>query len=758
MHRLIIIFHFLFFTLLTKVEAQVLWSKPSADSFLHVIQTNPNRHLLGFEIDNYFQNRLKNKDLFNYLITKTANSKGKDALFVHTLILEQMARQYYIRQQKDTIAAWQYYEKIEKMLKEKGFSCESLEVWISLADEITQIKLDSALARKILMRSYERAEKSKCYNALIRIEYTIGVFLGERYGNYLKSLEHLLKATDLIEKYGSNITTKISIFHALGSLFYKAGNYDKALRYWLEVYDFYLLLKEEEKKYLRFSTARLLNNIGLIYKNKEQYETALTYYKKSIEAAKQVKDTFWMNLPKGNIGDILLRQNKLDSANLLFRDYLNNAYKYQDWGIVVAGYTKIANYHYLKKNYAEAEEFLEVANKILLEKNERINSYNPILTATSQRNIWQQFSQIETAKGNYKTALAYQTKYIKVNDSINKLIGAQQLELLAIDYQIRQESMKKKLLQDDVRQKEYFVIASSTVTLISLILGAMLFINRQKLHKQKNLLEEKNEEIALINQTILLKNKDIMDSIFYAERIQKAFLPYDIGASKILQDYFVLYKPRDIVSGDFYYVVEQKGLIFMIVGDCTGHGVPGALMSMLGVTLLDQIIIEKKIHKPAEIIKALDKGVIKALHQEENSSQDGMDISVCVWNPKNRELKIAGAKSSVILLHYDHFEEIKTDRYMVGGIGEPLTEKNFQEYERSIAPNTMLYLFTDGYLDQFDDKGHKKIGKKRFFNLLLQYHQKPSLQQKHQLQSFLQEWQGKEDQIDDITVLGVRLV
>ena len=758
MHRLIIIFAIFLFAQLRKVEAQTSWNKVSADSFLRVVQTDPNRHLLGFEIDAYFQNRLKNKELFNYLITKTANPKDKDALLTHTLVLEQMARQYYIRKEKDTVAALNSYERIEKMLKESGYTCESIEVWLGLADEITQTGLDSALAHRILKRSYARAEKSRCFDAVIRIEYNIGVYLGERYGNYIKSLEHLLKAIDLIEKYGCSITTKISVFHTLGSLFYKAGNYDKALKYWLDVYDLNLLLSEKEKKYLRFSTARLLNNIGLIYKNKEQYETALSYYKKAIETAEKTKDTFWMNLPKGNIGDILLRQNKLDSAHILFREYLNNAYKYQDWGIVVAGYTKIANYFYMKKDYAESEKFLEVAGKILLDKNDRINAYNPILSAISQKNIWQQFSQIETAKGNYKTALEYQTKYVKVNDSINKLIGAQQLELLAIDYQIRQESMKKKLLQDDIRQKEYFIIASSTVTLISLILGIMLFINREKLHKQKNLLEDKNKEIAFINEAVTLKNKDIMDSIFYAERIQKAFLTYDVGASKILQDYFIIYKPRDIVSGDFYYVVEQKGLIFMITGDCTGHGVPGALMSMLGVTLLDQIIIEKKTHRPAEIIKALDKGVIKALHQEENSSQDGMDISVCVWNPKTRELKIAGAKSSVILLHYDHFEEIKTDRYMVGGISEHSTEKNFQEYERSIAPNTMLYLFTDGYLDQFDDKGHKKIGKKRFYNLLTQYHQKPTLQQKHQLQSFLQEWQGKEDQIDDITILGVRLV
>lgn len=755
-HLKILIVFLSYSLILKKVEAQITWTKASADSLIKALQNTPNLNLLGHELDVYFENRLKNKELFDYLAEKTRSLKGKNAQKIHRIVIEHTARKYYIRKQKDIRSAIDYIEKVEKKAE---YPCDIIQIWTGLVDEITQVRLDTLLAREILDKAYREAEKSKCFDEMILTEFLTGFFWGERYGNFKKYMTHLLKSMVLMEKYPCSIDTKIIIYDNLGSLFYKAGNYEKALKYWSDLLQLCSNLTEEEKKYfLGISTARLLNNMGLCYKHKEQYDTALSYYEKAIEVAKQNKDTFWINLPKGNIGDILIKRDNIERAYELFKDYLNNAYKYQDWGIVIAGYTKIANYHYLKGEYSLATEYLQAADKILSQKKEWIRTYNSILIANSQKNIWLNYSQVEKAKGNDKVALEYQTKYVQINDSINKLINIQQLEILATDLQVKQEVIKKELLQSDIKKQKYFVIVSSSITCISLLLGIMLFFNRQKLNKQKNLLEEKNKEIATANEAITLKNKDITDSILYAERIQKAFLPYETRISNILKDYFIIYKPRDIVSGDFYYILEQNELVFIIVGDCTGHGVPGALMSILGVTLLEQIIIEKQIQKPAEILDVLNQRVVKALHQKQSSNQDGMDISICVWNKNTKLLQIAGAKSPIVIIFEDNFKEIKTDRYSIGGANDKLGEKIFTEYECSIEENTMLYLFTDGYADQFDNKGHKKIGKKRFYNLLTLYHQKPILEQKHQLQNFLSGWQGNEEQIDDITVLGMRLV
>ncbi|GAB4123296.1 MAG: hypothetical protein Fur0027_00480 [Raineya sp.] len=705
------------------------------------------------ELDRIFANKKDKATLIEYLIKQVSESSKKEVKFLKAMLLKHY--RCVLSEKLDAEKCLRCFKEVENIFYSIGEHCQAVSSLNVLANQLSQNAKDTLLAYQMLLEAMRKAEKMKCYDVLVRTQYLIGSYLGERYGNYKKSLENTFLAYELSEKYEVSRATKIEVLQYLGSLFYKASNYDKARAVWQEMYDVSNLLSTQEKKRIYFSDARTLNNIGLTYKNIENYDSALLYYQRAIRAAQIDRDTFWQNLPKGNIGDILLKKNQLDSAYFLYQDYLKNAYRYEDWSIVVAGHSKLANYYILKKDLEKAQKEVEIAEYILKEKRKEIFSLNPILIGVSQKNIYGYKSELEKLKGNFKEALEWQEQYTTLNDSLNKMINARQLELLAIDYQIKQENVKKIALQEEVKKRGWFVLLSTFVSFISISLGILLLYNRYKIQKQKALLQKQNQEIEAINQMLQVKNQDITDSILYAKRIQQAFLPYENRIQALLKDYFILYKPRDIVSGDFYYVIEQNGLIFMIVGDCTGHGVPGALMSMLAVTLLDQIIIEKAIQKPAEIIKALDKGVIKALHQEQSSSQDGMDISVCVWNRENRGLQIAGAKSSVVLLNYDKLEEIIANRYTVGGIGNTQADKNFDEYERILAPNTMLYLFTDGYLDQFSEKG-KKIGKKRFLNLLLQYHQKPSLHQKHQLQTFLQEWQGQEEQIDDVTILGVR--
>jgi serine phosphatase RsbU (regulator of sigma subunit) len=328
-----------------------------------------------------------------------------------------------------------------------------------------------------------------------------------------------------------------------------------------------------------------------------------------------------------------------------------------------------------------------------------------------------------------------------------------------VDLKVQQEVIEKEKLKENIRQREILVFAFLATTLLSLLLVALVLWNRYQIQKQGLLVKKKNEEIALVNDILEGKNKDIMDSILYAERIQKAFLPKQTKLSKILENYFVLYKPKDIVSGDFYYVVEKEDTIFIVAADCTGHGVPGALMSMLGVILLDNIIREKGIQSPAKIVEMLDKGIIQTLHQEESESQDGMDIAVCVWHKKDRILKIAGAKTSVILINGGVFEEIITDRYTVGGDGARYLqqEKKFLEIEKHIPENAMLYLFSDGYIDQFSSANRKKIGKKRLYQAFLMIQNQDMTHQFNYLNNMLVQWQGEEEQIDDILVMGIRL-
>jgi serine phosphatase RsbU (regulator of sigma subunit) len=182
-------------------------------------------------------------------------------------------------------------------------------------------------------------------------------------------------------------------------------------------------------------------------------------------------------------------------------------------------------------------------------------------------------------------------------------------------------------------------------------------------------------------------------------------------------------------------------------------------MSMLGVILLDNIIQEKGIHTPAKIVELLDKGIIQALHQKEGETQDGMDISVCVWDRNENILKIAGAKSYIILIQNEELEEIITDRYNVGGDNSryDYEMKAFTEIERKIDPDSMLYMFSDGYADQFSYISRKKLGRKRLYEAFKQIHKLNPQNQRDYLDGMLKDWQRTEEQIDDIMILGIRL-
>jgi len=741
-----------FFSIFLQSYYAHAWSKKSADSLLEAIQKADKKYDLDFIMDRYVSARSKQKELFEYLLAQTAGKK--DLVLIHGHLHSQFAQYHFLREKRDIKSALSYYQKGEDFFRKQHLPCEATNLWLGLPDELTQANMDVALAEQILDDTYQKAEKEQCYETLALIEHKRGIYLGERQKNYKKSLEHMLKAVDILDKYPCSNAVQIEIYNSTGSLFYKASNYDKALYYWLEVDK---LLKEVNYQD-KYPISRLLNNIGLVYKNKQVYDQALTYYQKAIEKAQERKDSFWMNLPKGNIADILFLQKKYDTAYSLYKDYLANAYKYSDWGIIVAGHIKIANYFIETNQLAQAQKSLDSAQNILDNKKHVINTYNSILSFISQKNIFQAFGNLKQKEKKFEEAVLYQNKYIHLNDSINRLVNAQQLEILSTDLKLKQEVFEKKRSEESSKQKETIVLASLITTTLSLFLVALILFNRYKIQRQGLLLKKKNNEVALMNETLETQNRDIMDSILYAERIQKAFLPYPNRINKFLHHYFVLYKPKNVVSGDFYYIQEKKDLIFVVTADCTGHGVPGALMSMLGVILLDNIIQEKGVQSPSKIIELLDKGIIQTLHQKESESQDGMDISVCVWDKNTRKLQIAGAKTFVAILYDDDLEEIITDRLTVGGDGARYNQhiKDFTEIERTLPHPFMVYMFSDGYMDQFSSINRKKIGKKRMYEAFKTIHKFPLSSQKDYLENVLKDWQRSEEQIDDIMVLGIR--
>jgi sigma-B regulation protein RsbU (phosphoserine phosphatase) len=268
-------------------------------------------------------------------------------------------------------------------------------------------------------------------------------------------------------------------------------------------------------------------------------------------------------------------------------------------------------------------------------------------------------------------------------------------------------------------------------------------------------LEEKNEIIEE-------KNKDISDSINYAQRIQQAVMPPLEKLDLILKDYFVLYKPKDVVSGDFYWHANGSSLsldgktnniVVLAAVDCTGHGVPGALMSIIGTTILNQTVMNAAVNTPAEALSFLNKEVTKSL----NSIKDGMDMALVTIDQEKMELQYAGANNPIYIVRNKQFMEIKADKKAIGADTEDAAVKVFTNNVIPLQTGDCIYLFTDGYADQFGGPLGKKFKYKKFQELLVEIQDNTTEEQKHILNYHHEQWKGNLEQVDDILVIGVRV-
>jgi len=282
------------------------------------------------------------------------------------------------------------------------------------------------------------------------------------------------------------------------------------------------------------------------------------------------------------------------------------------------------------------------------------------------------------------------------------------------------------------------------------VLEEKISIRTVEVLQQKFELEKKNELIAE-------KNKEMTDSLNYAKRIQAAILPKSELITKTFPESFILYMPKDIVSGDFYSFVQRNNKVIIAAADCTGHGVAGAIMSMIGSSLMNQIINEKGITDPGEILGQLNTGIIDALKQTENASHDGMDVSLCAFDPANLELTFAGANRPLWIVRNGNLESYKSDKFPIGGL-QIDHAGSFTNHKIKLEKNDAIYFFSDGYADQFGGMLGKKLMTKKFKEILISIHDKSMHEQGVYLHTFIKDWMGGEfEQVDDIMVIGIRV-
>ena len=269
--------------------------------------------------------------------------------------------------------------------------------------------------------------------------------------------------------------------------------------------------------------------------------------------------------------------------------------------------------------------------------------------------------------------------------------------------------------------------------------------------------KDTEEKLKLSNKLLQEKNEEITDSIEYAQRLQQAFLPDLNRLKNVLADAFVFYQPKDILSGDFYWYHIAENLITVLAIDCTGHGVPGALMSVLAHSIAKEVVLNKKITSPADILHAIDFELHQSLNNNEKNeiTKDGMDVSVIVIDKNKNQLTYAGAFHPMLMIRNGSVQEFSGSRYPIGFYQN--IDKQFEEQVVSIEPNDQFYLYSDGYSDQFGGEEGKKLNKRRFIELLLTASGMNMKEQSAFLAYAHTNWKQQEEQTDDLLVLGLKI-
>jgi serine phosphatase RsbU (regulator of sigma subunit) len=281
----------------------------------------------------------------------------------------------------------------------------------------------------------------------------------------------------------------------------------------------------------------------------------------------------------------------------------------------------------------------------------------------------------------------------------------------------------------------------------------------KSLYKARKLLKEKEQALNQIEKQkveLEIRDKNKTDSLIYAQRIQEALLPSEDYFRRHFNDSFIFFRPKDIVSGDFYWIGEKGDKIFVVGADCTGHGVPGALMSMIGLEIIERTINEDNIEKPSAILAVMNRGLEKTFSREKNIGtiiRDGMDIGICVIDKKKKKVEYSGAFFPLYLIRDNSLIETKGDKLIIGmnPKGISYTVKEFD-----LKKDDILYIFSDGYVDQFGGNENKKFMYRRFRYLLTTIHRFPLNDQKSILEDNIKTWMGQNPQLDDMMVIGFK--
>lgn len=561
-------------------------------------------------------------------------------------------------------------------------------------------------------------------------------------GDLDSSIFYYVKTLGMAERINeTNLMS--SALSNLGTIHRGLEEFDMALRYHLKS------LKIEIKLGNRDGEASSYNNIALCYRGLKEYNKSLEFYNKCLEIRRKDNDSPGMAIVLTNIGQLYYFKKEFKKSLTYNLEALSFENEIKNEIGVGESYVNIGDCYLELGNLKKSIEYLEKA----LITSEKFKTPD-LLLATLEG-----LSEAYSKTNEFEKAFEANHRYSSLQDSLFKESRMKQVKELEVKYQTNQAEKENELLTKEnvinnlqlVRQEEHKWNLYFGIALMLLILILVFYAYRNNRSSSKKL-ALRSKKIELMNGELQLKNKSITDSIVYAKRIQEAILPQDKFVKQSLPNSFILYKPKDIVSGDFYWMEQVEDSVLFAAVDCTGHGVPGAFMSIVGNNGLNRAVRENKNRNPEVILDVLNEYVIKAIQQQKADVKDGMDIALCNLNTKTNLLKYSGAFNPLYLIRDGVLKIYKGDRQPIGDARRQFTQK-----EIDLQKDDICYIFTDGYADQFGGIKDKKFNLKRFKRTLLDIHTFPLDYQREQLERIFEEWKGKKEQLDDICVIGFKV-
>lgn len=508
--------------------------------------------------------------------------------------------------------------------------------------------------------------------------------------------------------------------------------------------------------------ASVYDNLGIMYAEENKFDSALVYMNEGLQYNLSQGYKPFIASSYNNLGTVCFAKKDYEGALKNFNRSLQIKLESGDSTRLPSAYRSISEVYMEQKKYALAEDNLRKAEAVARRVGER----------EALMQVYKSLAQLHEATGDYRAALkeyrlsdAYHDTLLNEENTQKSMRAKMQFDFdkkAAADSIANAEAQKVKdaeLAARDSQLKQATTVRYALFggIVLALIFGGFMFNRFSVTRKQKAIIEQQKSVVEEQKEIVEEKNKEILDSINYAQRIQSAILPVASELEQLFPDAFVLYRPKDIVSGDFYWIANKGDDVFIAVADCTGHGVPGGFMSMLGTSLLNEVVLEKNTQEPGEILDLLRVKIILALKQkgESGENKDGMDMVLCRVNRKKNLLSFAAANNPLWVLRNGTMEEWKADKQPVGI--HTGAQQLFTQHEIVLQSGDCVYLFTDGFADQFGGPKGKKYKYKQLQETIAANAALPMKEQSNRLaQSFL-DWKGNLEQVDDVCVIGIRI-